>query len=286
MPSGVGGAILPGLRSQPADGSLLVFAGGAWVPMTASLGVLDWSRQVALAGAVSLNSDQSGKVFTCTGTSADYTVSLPTSGMRTGDLLAFVMSAALTKLVTLDASAGKTIDGQQTRVMWASEVAILEWTGTAWLKIAGKSIPMIACAVETATKIIATATYSSPDLDTYSYGTQQGMHDTTNKRMQCLRAGLYLIDSCVLLESLTGATIIESYLAKNSSSPTAAPNGAAFFPATGQYCGPAANFVLSLAVSDFVKHVVWHDKGSNAQTRSGSSVNVRCHMALSEILQW
>lgn len=45
--------------------------------------------------------------------------------------------------MTIDANSTELIDGQQTRIMWAGESAILLCDGTGWTKIAGKSIPML-----------------------------------------------------------------------------------------------------------------------------------------------
>lgn len=54
------------------------------------------------------------KMHVCSGTSANYTLGLPSPSGNTGKLLGVRMSPNLTKLVTLDAGAGVTIGGKST----------------------------------------------------------------------------------------------------------------------------------------------------------------------------
>src|SRR5262245_19801165 len=84
----------------------------------------------------------------CSGTSADYTVTLPPAASCPYEILGLQMApiASLSKLVTIDANGSEKIDDQLTRVMWANEVAILLSDGANWTKCGGKpSIPMMAC---------------------------------------------------------------------------------------------------------------------------------------------
>ena len=54
------------------------------------------------------------------------------------------MAPALTNKVSVTAVSGELIDGAATRIMWAGETAMLLSDGAGWIKIAGKSIPMVA----------------------------------------------------------------------------------------------------------------------------------------------
>lgn len=54
------------------------------------------------------------KMHICSGTSANYTVSLPSPSGNTRKMVGFRMSPDLTKLVTIDAGAGVTINGKST----------------------------------------------------------------------------------------------------------------------------------------------------------------------------
>ncbi|WP_051361126.1 hypothetical protein [Desulfuromonas sp. TF] len=108
---------------------------------------VDYNSPVAITAASVLTSDAAGRHHVCSdsGSPADYEVDLPTSGMSVGDLISIEMSAALTKIVTIDAGAGGSlIDGERYRAMWAKEKALLKWDGTNWQKIAGLSVPQAA----------------------------------------------------------------------------------------------------------------------------------------------
>jgi hypothetical protein len=105
---------------------------------------IDYVSPVNISGAAALTAAAAiGRHHVCTGTTADYEVDLPLTGLSPGDLVSVEMSSDLTKLVTVDAGAGgQTIDGERYRVMWAGESAALKWSGTNWQKISGRSRPM------------------------------------------------------------------------------------------------------------------------------------------------
>lgn len=136
------------LPSQAAASGLFLTSNGteaSWAAVTG--GAIDWLNPVAVTTTATLTI---GKHHVCTGTTADYTVTLPAVAGNAGKLISVEMAAALTKLVTLDGNASETIDGELTRVMWAKETAILSCNGTTWTKVAGKSIPMMFAAFSTA----------------------------------------------------------------------------------------------------------------------------------------
>lgn len=85
-----------------------------------------------------------GRMHVCSGTSADYTVTLPAVSGNTGKFIGFRMAGGLTKLVTIDGNSTETIDGSLTRIMHNYETCELFCDGVTWTKIAGKSIPMTA----------------------------------------------------------------------------------------------------------------------------------------------
>ena len=69
--------------------------------------------------------------FICSGTTADYTITLPTAVNNGGKTITFIMSSALTKLVTLDANGTETIDGSLTRIMWDASIVTGKQIGRA-----------------------------------------------------------------------------------------------------------------------------------------------------------
>jgi hypothetical protein len=97
--------------------------------------------EISVTGAVTATI---GRMHVCSGTSADYTVTLPAASGNTGKFIGFRMASGLTKLVTLDGNSAETIDGLTTRIMRFNESAILFCDGSNWFKVAGRSVPMYA----------------------------------------------------------------------------------------------------------------------------------------------
>lgn len=166
---------------------------GAWLLVDAmSADLLSPLRQseVSVTGATTATI---GRMHVCSGTSADYTVTLPAVTGNAGKMIGFRMSSALTKLVTLDGDGAETIDGATTRVMWAGEAAILLCDGTGWKKIAGKTIPITSRAIANTISNLA-GSFTATVIDFQSAGTDPlGMIDLANNRFTVKRSGQYNI---------------------------------------------------------------------------------------------
>jgi len=72
---------------------------------------LNLSGYVAVTGATGLSTGDFNKSIICSGTSADYAVTLPTAVGNTGNWFDFVGVTGLTKIVTVDANSTETING-------------------------------------------------------------------------------------------------------------------------------------------------------------------------------
>ena len=138
-----------------------------------------------------------GRMHHCTGTSGDYTVTLPAASGNAGKMIGFRMgaAAALTKLVTIDGNASETIDGATTRIMWATETAILLCDGSNWFKVAGKTVPMQCQLAKTSYQAIGTATMTDVTLERADVDNVGLMADLANDRILIVRPGKYLIMS-------------------------------------------------------------------------------------------
>lgn len=86
-----------------------------------------------ITGATSLDAGDLGATHVLTGTSADYTVDLPTAVGNSGTSIAFKGSSALTKVVTIAGSSGQTIDGEASRKISTSGLIILMSDGSNWI---------------------------------------------------------------------------------------------------------------------------------------------------------
>lgn len=162
-----------------------------------------------------------GRMHHCTGTTSDYTVTLPPASGNTGKLIGFRMGSAsgLTKLVTIDGDGTETIDGQTTRIMWATETAILMCDGSNWHKISGKSVPMqvmLQRSTVTGDQSISASTWTPCATTELIFGTTL-MEDAANDRITIVRPGKYL---CAASFYMAGTTITTAYgtIGKNQAS--------------------------------------------------------------------
>lgn len=159
-------------------------------------GEIDWANPISVTGAVTATIS---KHHVCSGTTADYTVTLPAVAGNAGKLISFEMAGGLTKLVTLDGNASETIDGALTRVMWARETAVLLCDGTTWAKVGGKSIPMTSAMSMSAAQLFGAATATKLLLNTNytAFTTQTAMQDAANNKMVCKRSGMYVLSAFI-----------------------------------------------------------------------------------------
>jgi hypothetical protein len=150
------------------------------------------NAEISITGATTATI---GRMHVCSGTSSNYTVTLPPVLGNAGKFIGFRMDAGLTKLVTLDGTASETIDGSLTRVMWASEAAILFCDGATYTKVAGKTIPLI-CKMHyniTNPEMITNATDFKVNLNTMIIDNQGTQADTSGGKINIIRPGLYSV---------------------------------------------------------------------------------------------
>ncbi len=237
---------------------------------------IDWTAVDSITGTTTLTSSIVGRVQKCSGTSADYTVTLPTSGLTAGDLTAIVMSKALTKLVTIDATSGHLLNGVRTRVMWANEVAILEWDGTDWYKIGGLFIPM-AC------KLARSA--GAGQSISGSTGTKILMADTVYDR-----GGLVPTFDDVIIRRLGNYSVIghirmSGFLTANRFSIEVDKNGSAEyvieFTSSSSVPGGCISFTSTYAAGDDLSLAIYQD-GTTATTNTTQ----RPFLSVTEIPSW
>jgi len=147
------------------------------------------ASEISITGATTATIS---RMHVCSGTSADYTVTLPAVSGNTGKFIGFRMASGLTKLVTLDGNGSETIDGATTRVMWANEAAILYCDGSTWTKVAGKSIPML-CELSGGLVSTGVSTWVGAPLGTSVIDNTGLMANTANNRITCVRANNYIV---------------------------------------------------------------------------------------------
>ncbi len=142
------------------------------------------------------------------GTSSNYTVTLPAASGNTGKFIGLRISPSATKLFTIDGNASETIDGSLTRIMWSGESATLYCDGSNWFKIAGKSKPTqckiyytSASAASIADATVVATPFSSTTIDNTGL-----MADLTNDRVNVIRPGQYVINAQITYSGAANAS--------------------------------------------------------------------------------
>jgi hypothetical protein len=185
--------------------------------------------------------------------------------------MAFRMDPGLTKLVTLDAGVGVTIDGQRTRIMWANEAAILKVNGdgTAWTKIGGKTIPMVAAISQNGNLTFSAGAETLLNLSLNGFlSAPAAMQDLTNKEIVILRPGYYLVNTVGVVSNNNGSACTVFYdVHKNA--------GALFNVSLAQAAGIGLSMtgtdVASLSVADTISGYGVYYSGSFSTTYFTSS---------------
>ena len=253
-----------------------------------------YKEAVSVTAATTLTTSAIGKLHICSGTTADYTVTLPTAASCANEHISFAMASGLTKMVTLDANGTETIDGQLVRIMWANETAVLYSDGTTWVKVAGKSLPMSAALMPTTgtTTSITNATNTKITLNTLLSESVSGMGDTTNSRIYVKRPGIYAIDSLVSYERIgTAVAGAESYnfITKNTATTTLQdPSLISVVPTSvsggNTYAHVALSGIIDLVAGDYLGLAGHQTTGGTCTTRDPAVV--RPHLRIVEVPTW
>jgi hypothetical protein len=232
---------------------------------------------VSVTGATTA---QYGALHLCSGTSANYAVTLP--AVSAGGFLGFQMASGLTKLVTITRAGSALIDGATTRIMWAGESAFLYSDGTNWFKLFGKIVPMTCVMYRNAGGfVIPSGTPINIPMDTISSDPTGAMADNvTNNRINIVRASNYTIAGVVTATAgaFAGTQFFQGILAKTGS-------GLSFITSTltsGQIYQNQPSSVVSCVVGDFINIAMSQTSGVNA-TANGGFNNI---ISVFEIPSW
>lgn len=221
---------------------------------------------VSVTGTIVLDSTAFGKLHVVTGTSADYTIGLPTAVGNTGKTLSFQFSTALTKLITLDGNASETINGTTTRPYWAGETITLISNGTNYTIVNYTANPMVSSMTKSSQSVAYNSTVKII-LDTVNLDNTGFCANTSNGRIDIKRTGTYLMKCRTQSSAIVALTtdIIQTFYKNGSNTAT-----------TGGPSGIAANLpffmfnegiAISLTAGDYIEINIFHDTtGSIART--------------------
>ncbi len=232
--------------------------------------------EISITGTATATID---RMHVCSGTAADYTVTLPAAANNAGRRLWFRMAAGLTRLVTLDGNASETIDGATTRVMWAGETAELLCDGSNWFKVAGRTKPLVCGMLRNTTQSVANATATKIPLNatvTDNLGLQA---DLTNTRINVRRTGIYEVVAKLAADA-TAITAAQVRVNRNGSLLINFPDN---IVANGGLGLPSA--YLDLTAGDNLELFAFHSSGA-ARTFYGAAGDTSLSLFVAEVPQW
>jgi len=199
-----------------SSGQVLGVSAGlpAWVNSTADMLSSIVNAEIAVSGATTAT------ILcwhNCTATSANYALTLPTAASSSGKLLGIRIDPSSTYLVTVTGNGAETIDGSNTRIMWANEVAVLKSNGTTWTKVSGKTIPMVSVLGFQAAQLFSASTLTKVNLTTSLQLTAPPAFQITAwAQVTILRPGNYRSEICLVYNlNNASACIVQASLCKN-----------------------------------------------------------------------
>jgi hypothetical protein len=214
----------------------------------------------------------------CSGTSANYTATLPAASGNAGKFIGVRMAAGLTKLVTIKGNSAELINGSNTRIMWAGETAILLCDGTGWSKVAGRSIPMTCGMYKSLDQTITNSSVTRFLVNSVISGDDNTglMADTSNNQITILRPGNYLITGSVVYGGSTSR--VDCRIHKGGSD-------LFIISATGNASStiPNAATRVPLVATDTIQLYCFQNSGSNL-TAFGGATNSQLYVT--EVPNW
>lgn len=224
------------------------------------------------------------RMHECTATSADYSVTLPAVSGNTGKFIGFRIGSGSTKLVTLDGNASEDIDGELTRPMWKGESAVLYCNGTAWRKISGRTIPMVATLTQLTTgqSITASAT-TKITFNTVNLDPSGMVADDANDRMNIKRKGIYRLLGNIGFAGVNTSGRMISWVEAPSGTSSGLIDHAITSGDHANVTSPVAGRAVSLNAGDTVELFVQQTTSGSQTTRPG---NENCLLHLEEVVSW
>lgn len=194
---------------------LLVFdSGTGWVVITSGGGGAGDMLSILTAAEISITGASTltlGRMHVCSGTSADYTVTLPAVSGNAGKFVGVRIDAACTRWITLDGNGSEQIDGALSRKLWRHESCVLFCDGVSWTKVAGKTIPLKCTMNKAGTTAIAPGAWTVMPMDTVVRDNASFMAtplaDTTNGLIRILRDGAYTVSGYSNYVSVTAGKV-------------------------------------------------------------------------------
>lgn len=223
-----------------------------------------------------------GRMHRCAPTAAAITLTIP-NGTVEGDMVSVRIDQAATKFVTL--SSGVNIDGAATRLMWKGESAYLRWdsTNNTWVKVAGKTIPMVG-SMGIGGTYNSTSGVATVALDTLFFDNTSAVVNTVSSRLDIRRAGIHQVDISVGFSNFSIACPrMGAILRKNSTTIDQTESPAYVAGANGS---TFKSVKIQLAVGDFLDMQAFQLTGSTQTLSNSAATGSVTSLTVTEIPGW
>lgn len=284
------GDIIIGMASGVAQrlsigsaGQVLTVSGGApvWANPKDSLSPLS-SSEISVTGAATLTA---GRAHVCS--AGNYTVTLPAAASSSNTFLS-IRVAGGNGVITIKGNGSDTIDGKNTRQSWAYESCALFCDGSAWTKVAGKSIPMT-CEMYPATEqVVAHNTVVKVPLNLAVLDNTSQMADAaTNYRINIKRSAIYHIHAVICYQP--GTQVMSMSQCRIHVNGTLAALGAdiAFLDVPAAKAFYLQQVVeLSLNAGDYVELYTFQQSASSVSRNLYVNNISYCYLSVYEKVDW
>jgi hypothetical protein len=218
------------------------------------------------------------------GTTADYTVTLPAAAGNAGKFISFRISDAATRRFTISGNASELINGQNTRIMWAGESAVLYCDGSGWLKLFGVTKPMQCQISLTSTQTISNLTMTDVTFSRVDVDNTGAMADTANSRIINFRPGQYILMAHLMWDNTTGSAtrLIGQIFNSNTSLAITAHEMTAFAHSCYPSCQPYA--LVALLATSTIKLQAY--KSANVTNVYGHPTTDTTQLMAIEVPSW
>jgi hypothetical protein len=247
-------------------------------------GRVDTMNESARSGAATLTASDLNTMQVCTVASA-YTLTLPTPVGATGQQIGVRITPASTNLLTLATAAGN-IDGAATRIMWAGESATLVSDGANWLKIGGKTVPMMASIKQAVIQSIPNNAvtvlgFDGSDVDNTGLMVTLGTTGAQTGHMTIKRPGTYSIQCQFGLAGLAGTAVrVIGQVNKNA----AALASSEMYGAAGTFPCIPLSLPKPFVVGDAITASMYQVSGAAVDTAGGGAATPT--LAVVEVPTW
>jgi hypothetical protein len=240
-----------------------------------ALSVVDFATMLPTISVTGATTATPGGLHLCSGTTADYTLTLPSASSYKGRLIGVLMDSGLTKLVTVNGVP-----------LWSGEGGFMYSDGANWIWLHKLRKPMQATMYLSANQgSIATGSLTAILLDTANLDNSGLMADATNKRVNILRTSNYFCSGVVRWSNLTTtAPRLVTAIQNSAASISVAAEG---YGVSGSFTGTPVPVTIPLTAGDWLKLFGFQNSGvDQAVFGSANFGQGQCFMSVLEQPTW